>query len=78
MVTMTLVVRVAALIRINLSNCMFGGGICDICSICGVGSGSGGGNILVVGLLSLSHHHHHYQYYQHNHNHHHHHQGSTN
>ena len=35
-VTVTTVVRVAALIRSNLSNCMFGGGICDICSICGV------------------------------------------
>ena len=41
MVTVTAVVRVAALIRSNLSNCMFEGGICDICSICGVGSGSG-------------------------------------
>ena len=43
MVTVTAVVRVAALIRSNLSNCMFGGGICDICSICDVRSGSGGG-----------------------------------
>ena len=43
MVTVTAVVRVAALIRSNLSNCMFGGGICDISSICCVGSGSGGG-----------------------------------
>ena len=33
---MTAVVRVAALIRSNLSNCMFCGGICYICSICGV------------------------------------------
>ena len=35
-VTVTAVVRVAALIRSNLSNCMFRGGICDICRICGV------------------------------------------
>ena len=60
MVTVTAVVRVAALIRSNLSNCLFGGGICDICSISGV----------VVVFFSLSHHH--YQYYQHNPNHHHH------
>ena len=33
---MTAVVRVAALIRSNLFHCMFCGGICDICSICGV------------------------------------------
>ena len=33
---MTAVVRVAALIGSNLSNCMFRGGICDICSISGV------------------------------------------
>ena len=33
---MTAVVRVAALIRSNLSNCMFRGGIFDICSISGV------------------------------------------
>ena len=36
MVNVTTVVRVAALIRSNLSNCMFGGGIYDLCSICGV------------------------------------------
>ena len=33
---MTAVVRVAALIRSNLSNSMLCGGICDICSISGV------------------------------------------
>ena len=33
---MTAVVRVAALIRSNLYNCMFCGGIFDICSISGV------------------------------------------
>ena len=41
----TAVARVAALIRINLFYCVFGGGICGICSNCGVicclASGSG-------------------------------------
>ena len=41
----TAVARVAALIRINLFYCVFGGGICGICIICGgnccVASGSG-------------------------------------
>ena len=32
----TAVARVAALIRINLFYCVFGGGICVICSICGI------------------------------------------
>ena len=36
MVTVTVVVRVAALNRSNLSNCIFRGGICDICSLSGV------------------------------------------
>ena len=66
-VTVTAVLRVAALIRSNLSNCKFGGGICDICSMCGVGSGSGVNS--GCGGSSLSHHHHHHQYHQHNHNH---------
>ena len=42
-VTVKAVVRVAALNRSNLSNCMFGGGIGHICSICGGGSRSGSG-----------------------------------
>ena len=69
MVTVTTVVRVVALIRSNLSTCMFDGGICDLCSICGVDSGSGGGDSSVCVGFSLSHIHHHYQNYQLNHNH---------
>ena len=61
----TAVVRMAALIRSNLSNCMFGGGIYGICSICGViccvGSGSGVNDGCVGSSLS---HHHYYNYHQ--------------
>ena len=58
------VLRVAVVIRSNLSICMFGGGICGVGRGSGVNSGCGG--------YTLSHHHHHYYYHQHHHNHHHH------
>ena len=64
-VTVKAVVRVAALNRSDLSNCMFDGGIGHICSICGVGSGSG----VNSGRGGSSIYHHHYQYHQHNQNH---------
>ena len=60
---LTAVVRVAVVIRSNLSNCMFGGGICGVGRGSGVNSGCGG---------STFSHHHHYYYHQHHHNHHHH------
>ena len=66
-VTVKAVVRVAALNRSNLSNCMFGGGIGHICSSVGGGSGSGSGVNSGCGGSSI--YHHHYQYHQHNHNH---------
>ena len=57
----TAVARVAALIEINLFNCVFGGGICGICIICGgnccVASGSGSDSKNYYGGSSLSHHH---------------------
>ena len=34
-IMLTAVARVAALIRINLYNCVFDGGICGLCSIFG-------------------------------------------
>ena len=55
----TAVARMAALIRINLFNCVFGGGICGICSICVgiccVASGSGSEGNINYGGPYLSH-----------------------
>ena len=69
----TAVARVAALIRINLFNCVFGGGICGNCSIsggiCCVASGRGSDGNSDYGGPSLSHHHY-YHYNKHTHNHH--------
>ena len=58
------VLRVAVVIRSNLSICMFGGGICGVGRGSGVNSGCGGS--------TLSHNHHKYYYHKHHHNHHHH------
>ena len=49
------VLRVAVVIRSNLSICMFGGGICGVGRGSGVNSGCGG--------YTLPHHHHHYYYH---------------
>ena len=73
-IMLTAVARVAALIRINLYNCVFDGGICGLCSIFGgtrcVGSGSGGDDNSDYGGPSL-YHHHYYHYNKHTHNQHH-------
>ena len=73
-IMLTAVARVAALIRINLYNCVFDGGICGLCSIfggtCCVGSGSGGDDNSDYGGPSL-YHQHYYHYNKHTHNHHH-------
>ena len=62
------------LIRNNLFNFVFGGGICGICSICGgiccIASGSGSYGNIDYGGPSFSHHHS-YHYNKHTHNHHH-------
>ena len=54
-IMVTAVARVAALIRINLFNCVFGGGICCICSNCGgiccFASGSGSDSNIDYGYL---------------------------
>ena len=49
------VLRVAVVIRSNLSICMFGGGICGVGRESGINSGCGG--------YTLPHHHHHYYYH---------------
>ena len=68
---LTDVARVAALIRIKLFNCVFGGGICSICSgISCVPSGSGSDGNSYYGGPSLSLHYN-YKYNKHTHNHNH-------
>ena len=62
----TAVAKVAALIRINLFYCVFGGGICGNCTIsggiCCVASGSGSdGNSDYGGPSFCNHHYYHYK-----------------
>ena len=69
-IMVTAVARVAALIRINLFNCVFGGGICGICSIfdgiCCVASGSCSyGNSDYGGPSFCNHHYYHYKKHTH-------------